>query len=76
MGRDCLWEGFLEKMFFGLGKVYFQYFTSFLAYLLFSANYTRSLNTPLVLTFFFGRRWFECPHFFLRQLVARGGSEA
>ena len=28
------------------------------------------------LIFFFGRNWFVCPHFFLRQLVARGCSLA
>lgn len=27
-------------------------------------------------SFFFGRSWFVCPHFFLRQLVARGGRRA
>ena len=26
----------------------------------------------LYLSFFFGLSWFVCPHFFLRQLVARG----
>lgn len=30
----------------------------------------------LYFSFFLGRNWFVCPHFFLRQLVARGWRRA
>ena len=41
-------------------------------------NSTRdvSLNTMVYLSFFLTRRSLECPHFFLRQLVALGGRRA
>lgn len=31
---------------------------------------------PVYFSFFLGRSWLVCPHFFLRQFLARGGSRA
>ena len=36
----------------------------------------RAALRPLYLSFFLTRSWLVCPHFFLRQLVARGGRRA
>jgi hypothetical protein len=35
-----------------------------------------SVSPMIYLSFFLGRSWLVCPHFFFRQLVERGGSLA
>ena len=40
------------------------------------ASQTNKPMRIIYLSFFFGRSWFVCPHFFFLQLVARGGRRA